>query len=414
MNNSPRNSIYPGWYQVGATSVGTGLSFIVIAIVCFSIFVKPLQDEFGWARSQIALALTITTFVQALINPFLGALLDRWGVRRVLLPSIVLMGLTIASAYFLTDSLWHFYLIYLLITFLGAGTGAIVYSRLLVNWFDRRRGLALGIGLSGIGLGAALIGPLLQKLIDIYSWREAYLAFAALVLLVSLPVAVLMTKDTPADAGLSPDEADPSVSKSGDSRQPINLSMAQAVRIRQYPLMLAAYLCFGIGIGGIVAHLFPMMLDQGISSNLAATAAAVMGLSMIVGRIGCGVLMDRFYAPVVAAFFMGLPAISILLFATGITSFNVLVAALFIGLGVGAEFNSIAFLISRYVGLKNFGKIYGHIYAIFQFGHGIGPISMGIAFDRTGEYTAMLWVALVLVVIGAILTAMLGEYRDDR
>jgi predicted MFS family arabinose efflux permease len=152
-----------------------------------------------------------------------------------------------------------------------------------------------------------------------------------------------------------------------------------------------------------------MMLDQGVSSNQASTAVAIMGVAMIAGRIACGLLMDRFHAPYVAAIFLSLPGISIFLFALGINSASVYVAALFLGLGVGAEFNSIAFLVSRFFGLANFGKIYGHIYAIFQFGHSIGPVAMGIAYDRTGEYTAMLWVALVMVVIATVLTAVLGE-----
>ncbi len=411
MNHTSAIRIYPGWYQVAATVSGSGLGFLTIAIICFSIFVKPLQEEFGWQRGEIAIALSIATFVQALINPFLGALLDKLGVRRLLLPSIVLLAAVVASAYYLTDSLWHLYLIYFLIPLLGAGTGTMVYSRLLVNWFDRRRGMALGIGLSGIGLGAALVSPLLLWVVEQHGWRDAYLVFAGLVLFISFPIALLVVRETPAEAGIETADGDPRIAADRTPQSSAHLPLEQVFRSRPYLFLMAAYVLFGVAIGGIVAHLFPIMLDQGISAIQAGSAALLMGISIIIGRISCGVLMDKFNPPIIAALFVGLPAIGVILFAMGVSTATVNIAAVSIGLGVGAEFNSIAFLVSRFFGLKNFGKIYGHIYAIFQFGHGIGPIAMGIAFDRMGHYTNMLWVSLLLIAVAVVLTALLSSCR---
>jgi MFS family permease len=413
MSHSSRALFYPGWYQVGASVVGTGLSFVIIAVLCFSIFVTPLQAEFGWQRGEIAIALSITTLIQVIVNPILGVFLDKWGIRRVLLPSLIMMPLAVASAYFLTDSLWHLYLIYLLIPVFGAGTGAMIWSRLLVNWFDRRRGMALGIGLSGIGLGAALMSTLLQSVIDNYGWREAYLVFASVVFLVSLPSALILVRNTPADTGLSPDEDEMSTQGLVEGGYLGDLSVAQVVRTRQYRLLMAAFVLFGVTLGGVIAHLFPMMLDQGLTTSQAATAGSAMGLAIIFGRIGCGYLLDKLYAPYVAALFLGLPMISIVLFAVGVNDKTAILAAILFGLGVGGEFDVVAFMVSRYFGLRNFGKLYGHVYAIFQFGHCIGPIAMGIAFDRSGHYSGMLWAFLVLLAIGAILMANLGEYRES-
>jgi MFS family permease len=414
MKHLPNTPFYPGWYQVGASVVGTGLSFVIIAILCFSIFVKPLQEEFGWTRGEISIALSITTLIQVVINPILGVYLDKWGVRRVLLPSLLLMPLVVGSAYYMNGSLWHFYLIYLLIPILGFGTGAMIWSRLLVSWFDRRRGMALGIGLSGIGLGAALMSTLLQSVIDSYGWREAYLVFAGCVFLIALPSAVFMVRNSPADAGLSPDTnefSSPGVLEVGFLG---DLTLSQVFRTRQYRLLMAAFMIFGMTVGGVLAHLFPIMLDQGLTTGQAAAGGSAMGMAIILGRIGCGYLMDKLYAPYVAAVFLSFPIASILLFAGGVNPQTAVLAAFLLGLGLGGEFDVVAFMVSRYFGLKDFGKLYGHVYAIFQLGHCIGPVAMGIAYDRTGQYTEMLWALLFLIVIGVICIACLGEYRKSK
>jgi MFS family permease len=184
-------------------------------------------------------------------------------------------------------------------------------------------------------------------------------------------------------------------------------------RTRQYRMLMASFLIFGVTLGGVMAHLFPMMLDQGLTTGEAATAGSAMGLAIIFGRISCGYLLDKLYAPYVAALFLGLPMISIVLFAVGVNAQTAVLAAFLFGLGVGGEFDVVAFMVSRYFGLKDFGKLYGHVYAIFQFGHCIGPIAMGVAFDRSGHYSEMLWAFLVLILIGAILQANLGEYRES-
>lgn len=411
MNKSFRAPFYPGWYQVGASVIGTGLSFVIIAVLCFSIFVKPLQDEFGWQRGEIAFALSITTFVQVIINPFLGILLDKWGVRRILIPSLIMMPLVVASGYFLTDSLWSLYLLYLLIPILGAGTGGMIWSRLLVVWFDRRRGMALGIGLSGIGLGAGLMSALLQMVIDNYSWREAYLVFAGLVFLISLPCSMIFVRNSPDESGQLPDVDE--MSPQGLVRGTLGeLSLAQVYRTHQYRFLMVSFLIFGVTLGGVMAHLFPMMLDQGLTTTQAGIAGSAMGLAIVLGRVGCGYMLDKLYAPYVAALFLGSPIISIALFALGITAQTAVPAAFLFGLGIGAEFDVLAFMVSRYFGVINFGKLYGHIFATFQLGHCIGPIAMGVAFDRSGYYSEVLWVFVVLLVIGAIFMANLGEYRE--
>jgi MFS family permease len=159
------HGIFYGWWNVAASFVGLSLSYAMFTVFSFGVFVTPLEAEFGWSRAEISVALTITNITIVICSPLVGSLVDRAGVRRVLIPSIVLMGLAVSSMYLMQDHILHFYAMYLLIPLLGAGTLPLSYSRVVVAWFARRRGLALGISLAGFGVGAALIPPLGQWLI---------------------------------------------------------------------------------------------------------------------------------------------------------------------------------------------------------------------------------------------------------
>ena len=172
------SGIFYGWWNVATGFVGMGLSYAMFTIFAFGVFVKPLEEEFGWTRGELSLAITMTNFAVVIASPCLGFIIDRFGVRRVLIPSVIMMGLTVASMALLSADLWHFYALYFLIPFLGAGTLPQSYSRVLIAWFSRRRGIALGISLAGFGVGAMLVPIVAQLMIENYGWRMAYVGFA--------------------------------------------------------------------------------------------------------------------------------------------------------------------------------------------------------------------------------------------
>ena len=447
-----RSGIFYGWWNVATGFVGMGLSYAMFTIFAFGVFVKPLEEEFGWSRGELSFAITMTNFAVVIASPCLGFIIDRFGVRRVLIPSVIMMGLTVASMALLSANLWHFYALYFLIPFLGAGTLPQSYSRVLIAWFARRRGIALGVSLAGFGVGAMLVPVVGQLMIEDYGWRMAYAGFAAAVFALALPMAVFVMKESPEEMGLQPDgepasttgddnsvisasprlqDAEPAsgsgpavassgagpVAQNGDGGNDAapaltGLSCSQAARTRSFWLILFSFMLVGIGITSVIAHLVPMLTDRGVAPATAALCMSSLALGLIAGRLLSGFLMDYFFAPYVAAFFLlGLLG-GIIILATGTAGALVFVAAICVGMATGSEISEIAYICSRYFGPRAFGLIYGLMFAAFQLGSMAGSPLMGLYYDRAGDYIGALWVVAAIVLVGTVLIVLLGPYPD--
>ena len=424
MTDRPSRIFY-GWWNVATGFVGMGLSYAMFTVFAFGVFVRPLEEEFGWSRGELSFAITMTNFAVVLASPCLGFIIDRFGVRRVLIPSVIMMGLVVASMALLSASLWHFYALYFLIPFLGAGTLPQSYSRVLIAWFARRRGIALGISLAGFGVGAMLVPVVGQLMIENYGWRMAYVGFAAAVFALALPMAVFIMKETPEEMGMQPDGnvagenaaagnsmADDHEDAKHATAQVEGLSCPQAAQTRSFWLILFSFMLVGIGITSIIAHLVPMLTDRGVAPAVAALCMSSLALGLIAGRLLSGFLMDYFFAPYVAAFFLlGLLG-GIIILATGTAGGLVFVAAICVGMATGSEISEIAYICSRYFGPRAFGLIYGFMFAAFQLGSMVGSPLMGLYYDRAGDYIGALWVVAAIVLVGTVLIVLLGPYPD--
>ena len=407
-----------------------GFSYAMFTIFAFGVFVKPLADEFGWTRGELSFAITMTNFAVVLASPSLGFIIDRFGVRRVLILSVIMMGLTVASMALLSASIWHFYALYFLIPFLGAGTLPQSYSRVLIAWFERRRGIALGISLSGFGVGAMLVPVVAQLMIDNYGWRMAYAGFGAAVLALALPMVVFVLRESPAEMGLKPDGGPARTSDSGDAALPgssapggtggngmahpaAGLSCRDAAHTRSFWLILVSFMLVGIGITSVIAHLVPLLTDRGVAPADAALYMSSLALGLIAGRVLAGFLMDYFFAPYVAAcFLLGLLA-GIVILASGTAGVPVFAAAVLVGMATGSEISEIAYICSRYFGPRAFGLIYGLMFSAFQLGSMAGSPLMGLYHDHAGNYAGALWVVAALVAVGIVLIVLLGPYPDN-
>jgi MFS family permease len=414
MSNS-RPVIFYGWYNVLTAFFGMALCYAMFTVFAFGTFVKPLEAEFGWQRGELSFALTMTNIAVVITSPLLGFIIDRVGVRRVMIPSIILMGLTVLSMTLLSGNIWHFYAMYLLIPILGAGTLPQNYSRVIIGWFIRRRGLALGIALSGFGVGAALIPGFAQIMIDNFGWRTAYIGFAVAIVCISLPMTILLLKETPGELNLLPD----GMSKIQNtttytSDHSIGLSGRDAAKTRSYWLILTSFLLIGVGITSVLAHLVPMLIDRGVAPATAALCMTSLGIGLIFGRILAGYLMDRYFAPYIAAIFLFGLFIGIIILALGTSGGFIFTAAILVGLATGSEISEIAYICSRYFGQRSFGQIYGIMFAAFQFGSAFGAPFMGIYHDRVGNYIGALWSVAGLVFLGIILILLLGPYPDAK
>ncbi len=410
MSNS-RPVIFYGWYNVLTTFFGMALSYAMFTVFAFGTLVKPLENEFGWQRGELSFALTMTNIAVVIASPLLGFIIDRTGVRRVLIPSIILMGLAVLSMTLLNGNIWHFYIMYLLIPILGAGTLPQSYSRTIIGWFKRRRGLALGIALSGFGVGAAFIPSFAQVMIDSFGWRSAYIGFAVAIFCISFPMTFFLLKETPEEMNLLPDgEINIRSTIANVNDHNIGLSGRDAAKTKPYWLILSSFFLVGIGITSILAHLVPMLIDRGVAPTTAAFCMTSLGIGLIFGRILSGYLMDRFFAPYITAIFLLGLFTGIVILALGTSGAVVFVAAVFVGLATGAEISEIAYICSRYFGQKSFGQIYGTMFAAFQFGSAFGAPLMGFYYDSVGNYIGALWFIAVIVLIGTILITTLGPY----
>jgi MFS family permease len=392
------------WIVFGAT-----LSMLVaqgpVILYTLGLFIKPLNQEFGWDRASISAAGGLAAISSAIAIPFVGWLIDRWGIRPVLLPVIVLAASSIALIALTPNSVGMFMLFFAITGLLGSGQGPLAYAKGVAAWFDDRRGLALGITMSGIGLGAALLPQYAQWLISNFGWRTAYAGLGLLTLMVAFPSVYLFISEPGTEKA---NTAESRVSPAALENRLPDLEVREVLGGHRFWLMACALMLVSTVTQGMVVHTVPLLTDKGYSPETAAALMIAVGLSTMAGRLLSGFLVDRIFAPFVAAFFFLLPCLGIYLLESvtspiaGIISF---------GLASGTEIDMIGFLTSRYFGMKRFGQLYGYLFASFVVGSAFGPYMMGLAFERLHSYEPALWGFGAFMLVASILILCLGPYR---
>ena len=383
------------WLAVGASAVGMVLCVGTLALYSFGVFVRPLTAEFGWSRTGLFSALSFFQFGLAFCSPIWGVVLDRFGPRRVIVFSLVALSLLVASLGLLTPHLWHLYLVFLGIPLLGGGASPLGYSAIMVRRFDRKLGFALGLSLLGVGLGGAVLPPRAQFLLSEFGWREAYVALGALTLAVTLPAALVATRNA-----------------SGPVRRDAvaALSIAPMLRTRAYVLMAVTFVLLGAVSVGVLAHLVPMMVDHGFTPAEAARIAGLSGLAVVIARGGLGWVLDRVHAPYVLAVVAVFAATVPLLLAYGEGAAAGYIAAILLGSAIGAEVDFVSFLVRRYFDQAAFGRLYGIAFGLYILGTAIGPVTLGYSFDHLGGYRPGLLLFAVLGLAAAVAALAMPRY----
>jgi len=392
------------WIVFGAT-----LSMLVaqgpVILYTLGLFIKPLNQEFGWDRASISAAGGIAAIFSAITIPFVGSTMDRWGVRTVLLPIVVLCASSVALIALTSKSVVVFMLLFAVTGVLGSGQGPLGYAKCVSAWFDDRRGLALGITMSGIGLGAALVPQYTQFLIGHFGWRVAYAGLGLLTLLVAFPAVFLFIREPARTSSTTGGE---------HMRYPLSqnrlpdLEVREVLGGRRFWLIACALLLVSTVTQGLVVHTVPLLTDKGYSPETAAALMIAVGLSTMAGRLSSGYLVDRIFAPYVAAFFFLLPCLGIYLLDSTISPVAGIIS---LGLASGTEIDMIGFLTSRYFGMKRFGQLYGYLFASFVVGSAVGPYMMGLAFERLHSYQPALWTFGVFMIVASAAILSLGPYR---
>jgi len=411
MNVADRKFFY-GWFIVAASAVGICFGFVGTTVYAFSAFTLPLTEEFGWGRGAISFGMTLAHMTQIVVTPLFGFLIDKRGVRNPLLVSTIFFGIILCLFYFLNHDIWLFYLGMIMLTALGCGTSSVSYVRLLVTWFDKKKGLALALGISGAGAGALILPPLVSWIIREGGWRDAYLTLGLVNLFVVVPIIYLVVRNSPADVGAYPDGAVPTRAES-DARGAIyqqGLSFQECIRTATFWKLALATLLLGMALNGTVSQLIPMLVDRGVPRQNAGTLAGLLGLSVIVARLVAGYLFDRFHAPFVAAGLLLCPVIGMLSLALSPGETVAALTLISIGIGLGVEFDALGYFCAQYFGRVALGRIYGTLFVIFSVGGAVGSFLAGHSYDVFSSYVALLFAAASMVLIALVFTAVLGAY----
>jgi MFS family permease len=382
---------YEGWHVAGAASVGVFVSFASLLVYTFGVLLKPLAEEFSWSREAVSAAFGIAAMTVAACSPPLGYLLDRFPPRRIIAPCIAVFGLAFASLSLLTPRLWHLYATFVVLGIVGNGTAQMAYSRAVSSWFDRRRGTALAILMSGGAVGAMVLPPIAERLIAAYGWRRACLLLGGMVLVIGIPIATRFIRERP-----TPDRA------AGLERE--GATVRDGLRSYIFWILVAVLFGSSIAQNGAIAHVSALLTDRGVSPQGGALAISAMGGASLFGRLVAGVLLDRFFAGRVAFGLLGTAALGTFLLAGADSLASGVVAAALIGVGMGGEADVTPFLIARYFGLRSFSMLYGLTWTAYAVAGAIGPVLMGRAFDATGSYERLLvMLAVVTLSAGALM-----------
>jgi MFS family permease len=400
---------------VATAALGLCLGAAPIIVYSFAVFFKPLSQEYHAGRGAISFAFTLQNLAAAFFAPLTGRLIDRFGARRVILPGTAVFGALLLSSNLLGGKLWYLYLFFAVLGIIQGATSPVSYSVVVSHWFNRRRGLGLGLMMLGIGIGAIVVPFTAQRLIAMFGWRMAYAILGFATLVIALPIAAVFLRNDPKDKGLLPDGV---VELAGSAQQlarehPVveGLSWSGIWHTSTFWLLVSSFFLAGASVHACVLHMGAMLSDRGVSAQAAAIASSMVGFAVLIARVGTGYLLDRFFAPKLAAFFFCGAAAGIGLLMFGASGKLALGAAFLIGMGMGAEGDIIAYSLSRYFGLRAFGTAYGYAFGAFVLAGAFGPLLMGAGFDRTHSYTAPLAGFLVAMLTAAAIMTRLGPYK---
>lgn len=386
------------WGVVVAAVLGLTVCNGPLLQFSFGVFLKPLAEELGADRATLSSAILVAFVATTAATLIVGRLVDRYGIRAVVLPAILIFSASIALLGLSPASAYGFIALYGLAGLCAGGQTPLPYAKAVAGSFEAHRGLALGLAMTGVGLGTILIPQLAQTLITTFGWRWAYCGLALTILIVAFPPVYLFLRD-------------PIIAAQEHGREVTGLSAREATRTRQFWFLLVMFFALVTAAAGVIAHIVPILTDHGISAQIATGAISAAGFALIVGRLIAGYLLDRIFASYVALFFILIPLAGLALLFFPTTPAIAIAATICVGLGLGAEVDLIAFMIARYFGFRAFGEIYGYLFATFTMGSGLGPFIMGLSFTKTGSYTAALIGLAVSLLFAAILVLLLGPYR---
>ena len=409
-----KGRIFYGWWIVVVcilvTMLHAGASFYA-----FSRFLPTLLDEFKSGATVIAGAASLYMLVVGLTGPIAGKLTDKYGPKRLIVIGAVIgaAGLMLLGV---ANAVWHLYVFYFIVGIGMSGAGFVPVGVAISNWFDRRRGVAMGITMAGVSLGAIVIAPLAHYLIVWTSWRMAFVILGAMcAVLIVIPVMFVM-RNKPEDMGLLPDGARPREGETAPALAGVpapsnpnrttsaneeSWTLSMAFRSLPFWLVLATFFFAGIVVAGVLQHEVNILKGLGIPLAAASFALGLTGGIGGVGKVLFGFVADRFTPKYASILCIALQIVGLIILMMTHTTAMVWVFVFVYGFAMGGWLTLEPLITGHFFGMASFGTIFGWVLAAAAVGSGLGPIIMGAIYDATGDY----FVGLVIF-LGAYITSM--------
>ena len=397
-----KTKIFYGWWIVAACFVLCFL-FAGAGFYSFSIFIKPIENEFGWDRAAISLTMSIHFIIGGLVGPLIGKLTQVYGPKKVMTLAAIGSGVCFLLVS-LTRSLWYYYIVYAFLALMLGGIGIVPVSSLLANWFTKRRGTATGAALVGISAGGLLLAPLLGAITTNFGWKMSYIFLGLLVWSIALPVISLLVKASPSEIGVAPDGDNQSISlnMATESTNDINgWPSNAALRSRSFWCMAVSFFLAPLAQLGVLQHQVPLIMDAGVSQ---ATAATALGLTAGIGGLGklCfGRISETMPFRYVVTLCFGLQALAVwVLVNLNSIAMLWLYVSLF-GFAMGGVVVLLPLAVGYFFGLTSFGVLVGILWMINALGGAFGTYASGLIYDYTGTYQNALYL-FIAAYLGAV------------
>ena len=378
-----KKGFFYGWTIVSA-------SFIIICITfgvrqTFSIFFKSILSEFGWDRTQISLALSISMIVSACLLPVVGKLVTRYGPKRIILTSILIVGFSTILLSKISN-LWQYYLLYGLSGLGFSGAGIISNTVLVSRWFYKKRATALSIFMAGYPFSQIVLTPLSTYLVSVYGWRTSYLIYGSLFFAIALPIVIILVRDDPKELGLEIDGDSSLKPKKEVETSKKEVAIVDVLKTRTFKLLIVLYFLCGLTDIPITTHFVPFVLDIGLSAMTASNVLSLLGVFILVGTLISGPISEKFGRRNLIATMYIIRAFAILLII-GIPNITRLYAftAPF-GLVYFGMVPLIGVWLADLYGPLSLGKLNGIISLVHSIAAAIGTSLLGFIFDIQKNY----------------------------
>jgi sugar phosphate permease len=420
--NQERGIFYGLWVVAGCFVLL--FLFAGAGFYSFSIFIKPLEADFGWSRSAISLAMSIYMIVHGIAGPFVGHATETYGPRKVMTLFALMSGACFVLVSFVS-SLWSFYLAYALLSVGTTGIGFIPVSSVLARWFVRRRGTAIGFAMVGIAAGGLVMAPLVSLIISEWGWRAAFVFMGLLVWLLGLPVTLFVVKGSPAEMGLLPDGDEPEAGAAPDPQAPPEPAgsspatqeleqgwpLRAAVRTSTFFWIATAFFLGPLAQMGMLQHQVPLIVEAGISQAMAATALGLTAGLGGLGKLCFGRISEMVPFRFAVMLCFGLQALGVLVLfnAQGIAMVWIYVALF--GFAMGGVIVLLPLAVGHFFGLAAFGVIMGTLSLILALGNASGALISGLIYDFLGSYHYAMIAYMCLYLVAILCIFLSGEPR---